>query len=100
MNKTDFEKIFQKGFNKEKIYFEDAKKGESELRCFKCNKQAGFGYINIKVDGKNKRRARVKCIYRKSHAMTLIKYTAKFSEMINDLLECQANTKCEIKADL
>ena len=45
MNKKDFEKIFKKGFKKEKIYYEDAKKGESELRCFKCGAQAGFGYI-------------------------------------------------------
>ena len=36
MNKTDFEKIFNYGFNKEKIYYEDALNGKSELRCFKC----------------------------------------------------------------
>jgi hypothetical protein len=94
MNKTDFEKIFQKGFNKEKIYYEDAKKGESELRCFKCNAQAGFGYVYIKINGKYRKRARVKCVKRKSHAETLIKYTAKWVEAEHDLLMCKLNGNC------
>jgi len=101
MNKTDFEKIFQKGFNKQKIYYEDAKKGESELRCFKCGSQAGFGYVYIKENGKYKKRARVKCVKRKSHAETLIKYTAKWVEAEHDLLICNINGNCSspIKSD-
>lgn len=93
MNKKDFEKIFKKGFKKEKIYYEDAKKGESELRCFKCGAQAGFGYIYIKVNGKYRKRARVKCIKKKSHATTLIKYTYQYVDMENDLLQCKLDNK-------
>ena len=97
MNKTDFEKIFQKGFNKEKIYFEDAQKGESELFCFKCGAQAGLGYVY----SRGRRKTRVKCVKRKSHAETLIKYTAQFVEMEHDLLNCKLNGGCntEIKTD-
>jgi len=96
LNKKDFEKIFKKGFNKEKIYYEDAKKGESELRCFKCGSQAGFGYVYIKVNGKYRKRARIKCIKRKSHAETLIKYTAQYVEMEHDFLDCTLNKNCQV----
>ena len=99
MNKKDFEKIFQRGFNKKKIYFEDAKNGESELRCFICNHQAGFGYVYVRDNFTYRKKPRVKCVNRKSHAMTLIKYTSKFVEMVNDLQECGANKGCELKAD-
>jgi len=100
MNKSDFEKIFKKGFNKEKIYFKDAQNGESELRCFKCNNQAGLGYIRIKVNGRWRKRLRVKCTYKKSHAETLIKYTSRFVEMQNDLLECGSNHQCNLTSDV
>jgi len=94
MNKTDFEKIFKNSFGKEKIYFEDAKNGESELRCFKCGNQVGFGYVYIKVNDKYRKRARVKCIHRKSHAQTLIKYTQKFVEMVNGAFVCKTEHTC------
>jgi len=91
MNKSDFEKIFKKGFNKQKIYYEDAKRGESELKCFKCQAQAGFGYIR-----KNRRKlARVKCVKYKSHAETLINYTGQYVEMEHDLLMCILQKSCE-----
>lgn len=101
MNKTDFEKIFKKGFNKKKIYYEDAKRGESELRCFKCQAQAGLGYIYTKVNGKYRKRAMVKCVKRKSHAQTLIKYTGQYVEMEHDLLQCKLNggSNCVVDTD-
>jgi len=94
MNKTDFEKIFKKGFNKQKIYYEDAEKGESELRCFKCQSQAGFGYIYIRSLFGYRKIARVKCVKYKSHAETLINYTGQYVEMEHDLLECMLQKSC------
>ena len=101
MDKSDFEKIFKRGFGKEKIYYEDAEKGESELTCFTCGAQAGFGYVYIKVNGTYRKRARVKCVRRKSHAETLIKYTARWVEIEHDFLMCNLNGNCNtpIKSD-
>ena len=96
MDKKDFEKIFNYGFNKEKIYYENALNGESELRCFKCGSQAGFGYVYIKENGKYKKRARVKCVKRKSHTETLIKYTTKYIDMEHDLMMCQIDRDCKV----
>ncbi len=96
MNKTDFEEIFKKGFNKKKIYYEDAEKGESELICFKCGKQAGLkgtGFFGITY--------KVVCVNEKRHEEDLLKYTAQYVEMEHDLLYCKLNGNCNspIKTD-
>ena len=94
MNIKDFKKIFKYGFNKEKISYNEALKGKSELRCFKCGNQAGYGYIYITENGQKKKRARVKCVKAKSHNETLIKYTTKFIDMEHDLMICQIERNC------
>ncbi len=90
MTKRDFEKLFKKSFNKKKIAYSDARKNDSDIRCFKCGEYAGLKKVH--------RRHKVVC--KKNHKYTLITYAAKYAEMIYDILECQVNFKCNIKADL
>jgi len=96
MNKKDFEKIFKKGFNKQKIYYEDAQKNKSELQCFKCGKQAG-----IKTSGVFRKKSQIECINEEPHTETLLKYTIQYIEMEHDLLYCKLNENCQkaIKKD-
>ena len=80
MTKEEFEELFKKGFNKSKIYYEDAENGESELVCFKCGSQAG-----VKED-------KVVCV--NGDEEDLLTYTGKYIEMEHDFLECMINKNC------
>ena len=90
MTKEEFEEIFKKGFNKQKIYYEDAENNKSELMCFKCGNQAGL---------KDENPPKVVCT--KGHKEDLTKYTGKYIEMEHDFLNCILNANCEkpIKSD-
>ena len=88
MRKREFERIFKVGFNKKNINYTNAQNGESDIRCFKCGRQAGLK----KVSG------RYKVVCTRRHKYNLITYLLKFTEMVNDLLECGSNRKCDLKS--
>ena len=91
MKLQDFKKIFKKGFKKNKIYYKDAEKGKSELKCFKCGEQAGLAKTE------DKKGSLIKCT--NGHTENLINYTLDYIKMEHDLLECKLDYKdtCTIK---
>ena len=89
MTKRDFESLFQRGFDKHRIYYDDVENGTSQIRCFKCGAMSGLKKIN--------RRNKVVCS--NNHKFTLISYTRKYAEMINDLIVCGPNKECELKSN-
>jgi len=83
MTTNEFKELFNKGFNKTKIDYENVENGDSELTCFYCGEQAGLKDEKI--------------ICKNGHEDNLLKYTGKYIEMEHDLLTCLINQNCETK---